>query len=287
MAAKTWLVTGCSSGFGSSFVTEILSRGDHAIATARTLASLEHLMEAGASCLQLDVTASQAELDAKIEMAQAAHGPIDILVNNAGYAEVGILEDCSQEIFQRQYETNVFGTIKVTRSILPYFRHRQAGTIVMMGSVGGCVGLPGGSPYCSSKFALEGISECLSLETRHLNIRTLMIEPGMFRTSSLTSNSHKNHNSGREDYAELNERMSLAHSMHGTQRGDPAKLVARVVDTITGVGLAEGKQMPETLPMGVDAFEAIRLKCEKTLRTLQDWKEISCSTDLCSNDKAP
>ena len=93
MHRQTWLITGCSSGFGSLFVTEILRRGDHAIATARSLESLESLMEAGASCLQLDVTASQAELDAKIEMAEAMFGPIDIVVNNAGYAEVGILED--------------------------------------------------------------------------------------------------------------------------------------------------------------------------------------------------
>ena len=86
-------MTGCSSGFGSLFVTEIIRRGDVAIATARSLESLEPLMEAGASCLQLDVTATQAELDTKIEMAETMFGPIDILVNNAGYAEVGILED--------------------------------------------------------------------------------------------------------------------------------------------------------------------------------------------------
>ena len=93
MSQQTWLLTGCSSGFGSSFATEILARGDHVIATARSLVSLEHLIEAGASCLQLDVTASQAELNSKIGMVEAMYGPVDILVNNAGYAEVGILED--------------------------------------------------------------------------------------------------------------------------------------------------------------------------------------------------
>ncbi|CAD6579485.1 MAG: hypothetical protein ASARMPREDX12_000860 [Alectoria sarmentosa] len=285
MHRQTWLITGCSSGFGSLFVTEILRRGDHAIATARSLESLEPLMEAGASCLQLDVTASQAELDAKIEMAEAMFGPIDIVVNNAGYAEVGILEDSSvlmnrsQDVFQRQYDTNFFGTVKMTRSILPLFRRRRAGIIVMMSSVGGNVGMPGASPYVSSKFAIEGLSECLRLETSHLNIRTLVIQPGMFRTSSLTTGSHRNNNSGREDYAALNETMGAAHSMQGTQRGDPTKMVVRVVDLVTGTGLAEGKPMPETLPMGIDAVQAIRLKCEKTLRNLQDWEEMSCGTD--------
>lgn len=101
----------------------------------------------------------------------------------------------------------------------------------------------------------------------------------MFRTSSLTTRSHRNNNSGREDYVALNETMGAAHSMQGTQRGDPTKMVVRVVDLVKGTGLAEGKPMPETLPMGIDAVQAIRLKCEKTLRNLQDWEEMSCGTD--------
>ncbi|KAM0800781.1 putative short-chain oxidoreductase [Usnea florida] len=279
MQRQTWLITGCSSGFGSSFVTEILGRGDHAIATARSLHSLEPLMDAGASCLQLDVTASQTELDTKIEMAEAMFGPIDVLVNNAGYAEVGVVEDCSQEVFQRQYDTNIFGTIKLTRSVLPIFRRRRAGIIIMISSLTGIVGMPGASPYASSKFALEGLSECLRLETAHLNIRTLVVQPGMFRTSNLTPRSHRINSSGHEEYAALNESMGVAKSKQGTQRGDPKKMVERVVDLVKGTGLAESKPMPETLPMGIDAVKAIRLKCEKTLRNLEDWEEISCGTD--------
>lgn len=117
-----------------------------------------------------------------------------------------------------------------------------------------------------------GLSECLRFETAHLNIRTLVVQPGMFRTSSLTTRSHHINNSGREDYAALNERMSAANSMQGTQRGDPKKLVERVVDLVKGTGLAEGKPMPEAMPMGTDAVKAIRLKCEKTLRNLEDWE---------------
>lgn len=101
----------------------------------------------------------------------------------------------------------------------------------------------------------------------------------MFRTSSLTTRSHRINCSGREEYAVLNERMGVANSMQGTQRGDPKKMVERVVDLVKGTGRAEGKPMPETLPMGIDAVKAIRLKCEKTLRNLEDWEEISCGTD--------
>ena len=101
----------------------------------------------------------------------------------------------------------------------------------------------------------------------------------MFRTNSLTNNSHRSNNSGREDYAALNERMNLANSKQGAQRGDPYKMVTRVIDVVKGTGLAEGMTMPETLPMGIDAVRAIRRKCEKTLRNLQDWEDISCGTD--------
>ena len=102
----------------------------------------------------------------------------------------------------------------------------------------------------------------------------------MFRTNSLTARSHRNNNSGLEDYASLNERMGVAHSMQGTQRGDPSKMVAKVVDVVKGVGVAKDKEMPEMLPMGADAVQAIRLKCERTLKMLQDWQEVSCSTDF-------
>lgn len=91
--------------------------------------------------------------------------------------------------------------------------------------------------------------------------------------------SHHNNNSRREDYAVLNERMGIAHDMQGTQRGDPKKLVAVVVDVVKGEGVAKGKMMPEALPMGPDAVQAIRQKYEMTLKTIQDWEEVSCSTD--------
>ena len=177
------------------------------------------------------------------------------------------LTNKSQRSFQQQYDTNVFGAVKVTRSILPELRRRRAGRagiIFMMSSAAGSVGNPGASLYVNSKFALEGtedflrhmsrmalvqnrhlnrtgLSECIRLETADLNTRILVIQPGMFRTSSLTPRSHRNNNSGREDYAALNERVGVANSVQGTQRGDRKKLVVRVVDVLKGTGLAEDK----------------------------------------------
>ena len=102
----------------------------------------------------------------------------------------------------------------------------------------------------------------------------------MFRTGSLTARSHRQNISGLKDYAALNERMSVAHNMQGTQRGDPEKLVRCVVDLVRGEGYANGKEMPDALPIGKDAVQAARTKCERTLKTLREWEDMSCHTDF-------
>lgn len=189
MPQLTWLVTGCSSGFGEHFTYSILARGDHVIATARGAAGrLQHLKDAGATILELDVTAPQSELDIIVEDALKFYGGIDVLVNNAGYLEAGLVEDVryvfshtvspiraprvrsvflycfhltsvvvhSYERLIAQCNTNLFGAINITRSILPHFRQKRAGKNVFIGSTGGWCGVLGGGAYCMSKFALEG-----------------------------------------------------------------------------------------------------------------------------------
>lgn len=157
----TWFVTGTSAGFGEVFVKKILARGDKVIATARTLSKIQHLKEAGASILELDVTATQSVIDSKVKEALAIYGGIDVLVNNAGYAMLGTLEDVSAEKWEQQYKTNVFGVVNVTRAFMPHFREKEDGFVVFIGSVGGWSGSAAGGPYCSSKFALEGMSSLL------------------------------------------------------------------------------------------------------------------------------
>jgi NAD(P)-dependent dehydrogenase (short-subunit alcohol dehydrogenase family) len=154
----TWLVTGTSAGFGAVFVKKILARGDKVIATARTLSKIQHLKEAGASIVELDVTAPQSVIDAKAKEALAIYGGIDVLINNAGYVALGTLEDVTAEQWQQQYNTNVFGVVNVTRAFTPHFRGKKNGFVVFVGSAGGWNGSSAAGPYCSSKFALEGLS---------------------------------------------------------------------------------------------------------------------------------
>lgn len=173
---QVWLVTGCSSGFGEAFIKSILQRGDKAIATARRLESIKHLVKLGAATLQLDVTDSQLALNEKIKQAWAIYNRIDVLVQNAGYGFYGAVEDVryikSQEIahfqmrvrlihtnsagnLEKNYQTNVFGVANLTRSITSYFRQQQSGFIVLVSSAASQVAFSGFSSYCSSKAAIE------------------------------------------------------------------------------------------------------------------------------------
>jgi NADP-dependent 3-hydroxy acid dehydrogenase YdfG len=155
-----WFITGCSSGFGEQFVHSILARGDKVIATGRNLSRLQHLQNTGASILQLDVTDSQEIINDKIAEAISIHGRIDVLVNNAAFIQVGTWEDLSAEDFRAQFETNVFGTLKVTKALLPHFRQRKMGVNVFISSLSGWIGHDFCGAYAGSKFALEGTSQC-------------------------------------------------------------------------------------------------------------------------------
>lgn len=159
MPQLVWLVTGCSSGFGLQFTHSILARGDLVIATARNPASIQHLSSLdGVSVLQLDVTSPQHEIDATIAHAVAIHGHIDVLINNAAHVQLGVWEELEYEDWTRQFETNVFGTIKVTKPVLSHMRTRNQGTLVFVSSLNGFVAHPTVGPYSASKHALEGES---------------------------------------------------------------------------------------------------------------------------------
>lgn len=197
MPQLTWLVTGCSSGFGEAFVHGILARGDRVIATGRQAdTKLSHLKTTGASMLELDVTAPQAEIDAKIDEALRIYGSgIDVVVNNAGYMQSGFVEEMTfvveslprlhfshqrtqpwlirrfantkrPERLNRQLSTNLYGPIAVTCAILPHFRAKQSGILVFISSQSAWRGDPSIGAYAASKFALEGTPHPLSISKK-------------------------------------------------------------------------------------------------------------------------
>ncbi|KAK6373458.1 hypothetical protein LTS17_008478 [Exophiala oligosperma] len=280
MSQLVWLITGCSSGFGEQFVHSILARGDKVIATARKIEKIQHLQQAGATILQLDITDKQQQIRDAIAAATKIHGRVDVLVNNAAYIAIGTWEDLEYEDFLAEFDTNVFGTIKVTRALLPHFRERRSGTMVFIGSLSGWVGHAGCGAYAGSKFALEGLVESLSRETAHLGLKTLLIEPGRFRTKLLSSGNIKSVASSIPDYQEFSETLlSGLGKEDQNQPGDPVKLVEIILDLVRQEGAAANRDVPLRLPLGVDCFDEMKAKCEETLQLLENWENVIRSTN--------
>ncbi|ESA43725.1 NAD(P)-binding protein [Neurospora crassa] len=297
-----WLVTGCSSGFGLEFYLNIKARGDYIIATARDLSNpnMTHciqvsLTEENVSVYQLDVTASQESLNGIIAEAIKIYGRIDVLVNNAGYVALGGWEDMGYDGFVRQFETNVFGLLKVTNAVLPHMRERRSGTLVFMGSLSGWQGNEFCGAYAGSKFAVEGMVEALQKEVEQFGIRTLLFEPGRFRANLLSPSPVVAHVSKIDDYKEAWEMTLRSYAdVDSKRRGDPAKAVEIIMDVVreeTFYRYIEEGDVPYAftnakygpmklrLPLGQDAFDTIKTKCDLTLKVLDVWERLITSTD--------
>jgi NAD(P)-dependent dehydrogenase (short-subunit alcohol dehydrogenase family) len=172
------LVTGCSSGIGQATARKLLAEGYTVFATARKVAGLADLAARGARTLALDLTddASMVEAVATVE---AEFGAVDVLVNNAGYGQYGAFESVPMDRVRRQFETNVFGTVRLTQLVLPKMRARGRGRIVNVGSMGGKLTLPGVGFYHATKYALEAITDALRFEVAGFGIAAILIEPGI------------------------------------------------------------------------------------------------------------
>ncbi|KAJ7908479.1 hypothetical protein B0H13DRAFT_2016494 [Mycena leptocephala] len=276
-----WLITGTSAGLGRDLALAALKRGDHVIATARSVNKLADLKDKGADVLQLDVTSPLDELHVVAKNAAAIHGRIDVVVNNAGYILVGAVEENTPEETLEQFNTNVFGALNVTRALLPYMREKKTGTVVFMGSVGGWRGVPNAGLYAATKFTLRGISESLHLEIAPLGLRSTCIDFGYFRTTFLDPAHRAPYVPRIEDYNEMSKRANdslLAYN--GKQPGDPAKGVEVVLDIVRGEGLAAGKPFPTSVALGSDCYKTIKAEAESVLARLEDWRTVSESTDF-------
>jgi len=282
MPPLVWLITGCSSGFGSAFVSEILTRGDLVIATSRNVDKIAHLNQPGVDILQLDVNDTQESLDKTIAVAINIHGRIDVLINNAGCIVTGSWEDVKEQDLVAQFDTNVFGPVRVTRAVLPHMRARKQGALVFIGSRSGWYGDPFCGPYAGSKFALEGMVESLRWETASLGIRKLLVDPGRFRTGFLSSTGNLGIAEPRvEEYRETYEKfLGSLSAEDGQQPGDVVKGVQVIVDLVRIEGCAKDTEVPFRLLLGSDCYDTVREKCEETLKSLKEWEDTIQSTDL-------
>lgn len=277
MTAKTWFITGASSGFGRAFAQYALARGHNCAATARRTGELSQLaagLEDQAPqrllTLQLDVTRPE-EAQAAVVATIQRFGRIDVLINNAGYGMVGAFEETPDSELRAQMETNFFGALNVIRAALPALRAQRGGAIVNLSSLGGQLSFAGFSAYSASKFALEGASEALAQELEPFAIKVLIVEPGQFRTE--LAGASMRHMPVMDDYrAVVAGTREFAHAMHGRQTGDPAKAAAAIETAL------DSPQTPLRLQLGGDCVDAVREHAAKLVQDLHAWESLARST---------
>jgi NAD(P)-dependent dehydrogenase (short-subunit alcohol dehydrogenase family) len=274
MTDKTiWFVTGAGRGMGVDIVKAALGAGHAVVATGRNTAAVARAVGSASDLLvvKLDVTRPD---DARAAVAAAVNhfGRIDVLVNNAGNFYAGFFEEISPEDFRAQVETNFFGTVNVTRAVLPVMRAQRRGLVITISSTGGIVGQAFVSAYSAAKFAVEGWMESLAPEIAPFGIRTMLVEPGFFRTELLTDESTKWPEASIADYASTTrETVAAWKKMNGLQTGDPAKLADALVQ------LASQDQTPVRWPAGADAVEALEKKANELLAQASAHRALSSS----------
>jgi NADP-dependent 3-hydroxy acid dehydrogenase YdfG len=182
VASRAVLITGCSSGIGYATAERLLADGYRVYATARRAESLEALAAKGATTLALDVT-SEESMKVAVNRVIETEGGVGILVNNAGYSQSGAVESIALDEVRRQFETNVFGLIRMCQLVLPGMRARGEGRIVNIGSMGGRLTFPGGGIYHATKYSVEAISDALRFEVRGFGVKVILVEPGLIVTN--------------------------------------------------------------------------------------------------------
>jgi NAD(P)-dependent dehydrogenase (short-subunit alcohol dehydrogenase family) len=273
---RTWFITGASRGLGALIAAEALAAGDSVAATARnpqtvleTIGDHPRLLP-----LALDVT-DEPMTKTAVEKAVERFGRIDVLVNNAGFGLLGAVEEATTDEVERLYRTNVFGLLGVIRATLPYMRAQRSGHVINMSSIGGYHGSAGFGIYCSTKFAVEGLSEALFDELAPLGVHVTVVEPGYFRTDFLDTRSLVTSATRIADYdATAGATRERASVVSHNQPGDPARLAKAMIT------LVREPNPPFRMPFGSDAVAAIEAKNAAVAYELERWRDLSVSTDF-------
>ena len=274
---QVWFITGANKGMGAAIAKEALDRGYKVVATARNPERAGEVLGGSPNLLivNLDITNDE-QVQSAVNAALDRFGRIDVLVNNAGYALLGFFEEMSEKLIRQQIETNVFGTMKVTRAVLPFMRKQGSGLVIVFSSASGIRAVGGSSIYSASKFALEGWTEGLNADLKPFGIRCMLVEPGPFRTdfanfdTSLTFSDME-----IDDYKQQRETTyNTFASLNQTQPGDPAKL-AKVLMTAVNA-----PNPPLRLLAGKAAVAAIDQYLSGRRAEYEAWREVSASTDF-------
>jgi NADP-dependent 3-hydroxy acid dehydrogenase YdfG len=232
--SKAVLITGCSTGIGRATAEHLAAKGHTVYATARRPESIQDLEQKGCKLLSLDVT-SEDSMQAAVKAVEEAEGAVGALVNNAGYSQSGAIESIPLDSIRAQFDTNVFGLIRMCQLVLPGMRRQREGRIVNISSMGGKLVFPGGGIYHATKFAVEAISDAMRFEVRGFGVDVVVIEPGLIKTHfAETAVGSVEGTEGDGVYAKFNSAVSAATA--GVYEGPMARLgagpeaVAKVIE---------------------------------------------------------
>jgi NAD(P)-dependent dehydrogenase (short-subunit alcohol dehydrogenase family) len=271
---KVWFITGAGRGLGLDIARAALAAGHAVVATARKAESVTKVLGEHDELLAVDLdvtdaTAAQAVVAATVER----FGRLDVVINNAGNFQAGFFEEMTPEAFRSQIETTLFGPVNVTRAALPQLRAQRSGLVVTISSTAGIASpVAFTTAYAASKFGVEGFMEALAPEVAPFGIRTMLVEPGFFRTELLTPQSTRYAQPSIEDYAERTKQTIEAwKGMDGTQGGDPAKLADALVE------LAALDEPPVRFAAGADAVAVFKQKANQLLTQADAHRELSTS----------
>ena len=270
---KVWFITGAGRGLGVHIAKAVLAAGHAVVATGRDPAKVTAAIGTHRDLLslKLDVTHPE-EARAAVEAAVGKFGRIDVLVNNAGNFYAGFFEELTPDQVRMQIETLLFGPMNVTRAALPVMRKQRSGLLLTISSTAGVTGGLFCGAYAAAKFGLEGWMESLTPEIAPFGIRTMLVEPGFFRTELLTNDSTTFAPPSIDDYAErTKETVAAWRSMNGKQGGDPAKLAEAIVQ------LAALELPPARFAAGADAVETFEAKANTLLAQANAHRRLSSS----------
>jgi len=270
---KVWLITGAGRGLGVYIARAALAAGHAVVATGRDAGKVMAAVGNHDDLLavKLDITRIE-DVQAAVEAAVARFGRIDVLVNNAGNFYAGFFEELSPDQVRNQVETLLFGPMNVTRAVLPVMRRQRAGLVLTVSSTAGMSGGMFLSAYAAAKFGVEGWMESLAPEVAPFGIRTMLVEPGFFRTELLTADSTTYAEPVIDDYADRTRATVAAwSSMDGKQGGDPAKLAGALVK------LAGLEEPPARFAAGADAVQTFEAKANAFLAQAHAHRALSSS----------
>lgn len=261
--SKIWFITGTSSGFGRLWAEAALERGDRVVATARSTAALDDLVERfgpAVLALELDVTDREGVF-AAADRAVAHFGRLDVVVNNAGYGHFGMVEELTERELRQQMETNFFGAVWVTQAVLPVLRRQGGGHLLQVTSEGGVRAYPGIGAYHASKWAVEGLSEALAQEIEGFGVHVTLVEPGPYATDWLARGSRRS--AELPDYAQTHVETAAEFEI-----GDPVATKAAILE------LVDAEHPPRRLILG-RLFPTIEAIYTERLRTWREWQPVS------------